>query len=96
MQNVGLKRDIIDKFYTKNDIVNRCIHNIEKTINISQNDLIIEPSAGNGSFISGIKSLCNNYRFYDLKPENSEIKEQDYLSLDLVQLKNTVVENGKI
>ena len=96
MQNVGLKRDVIDKFYTKNDIVDRCIYNIKKTIKISEDDLIIEPSAGNGSFISGIKTLCNNYRFYDLKPENSEIKEQDYLSLDLSQIKNMVVENGNI
>ena len=36
---------------------------------------------GNGSFITGIKSLTNNFRFYDLEPENNEIK-QDYLQFN--------------
>jgi predicted RNA methylase len=44
--------------------------------------LIIEPSAGNGSFISGIKSLTKHYIFYDIEPENNEIIKQDYLLYD--------------
>ena len=50
--------------------------------NISSNDLIIEPSAGNGSFIKCIKEISNNYKFYDLQPENNEINKQDFLILD--------------
>jgi hypothetical protein len=78
----GLKRNIIDKYYTKNNIVDLCIDSIKKKLNINNNDLIIEPSAGNGSFIEGIKSLTNNFRFYDLEPENKEITKQDYLLYD--------------
>ena len=48
-------------------------------IDIDDNDIIIEPSAGNGSFIDEIKKTVNNYIFYDIEPENDEIIEQDYL-----------------
>jgi hypothetical protein len=48
-------------------------------------DLIIEPSAGNGAFIEGIKTLSNNYLFYDISPANDEIIQQDYLGLKLDQ-----------
>jgi hypothetical protein len=85
----GLKRNTIDKFYTKDSIVELCLNNITKFIYIDKNnDLIIEPSAGNGSFISGIKSLSSNFKFYDLEPENTEIIKQDYLELEYKNLKN--------
>ena len=82
MTSTGLKRKTIDKFYTAPIIVNKCINLIKKTINIQEDDLCIEPSAGNGSFINSIKSLFKMYKFYDLKPENDEIIEQDYLEFD--------------
>jgi len=78
----GLKRDPIDKFYTKDTIVNICIDLIKNFINIEKNDLIIEPSAGNGAFIKSIKNLSKNYKFYDIAPENKEIIKQDFLLLE--------------
>lgn len=69
-----------DKFYTKHNIVEECCNHIIQHINIDkETDLIIEPSAGNGEWITPIKDLCNNYRFYDIKPENDDIQQQDYL-----------------
>lgn len=82
MQTTGLKRKTIDKFYTTPFIVNKCINIIKKKINIQEIDLCIEPSAGNGSFIDGIKSIFKHYKFYDLEPENDEIIKQDYLDFD--------------
>ena len=82
-QDTGLKRDTTDKYYTKLDIVEDCKVQIEKHINIKENDLIIEPSAGNGSFIKIIKELTKNHKFYDLIPENKEIIKQDFLLLDV-------------
>lgn len=87
-QSKGLKRNIIDKYYTKNDVVKSCIKHIKKHINISENDLIIEPSAGKGSFIESIKKLSNNYKFYDLEPEHDQIIKQDFLDLDCNKLKD--------
>src|SRR3989344_1919252 len=78
-QKKGLNRNIIDKFYTKLNIAEQCIKLVKKYINISENDLIIEPSAGNGAFIEYIKRLSQNYKFYDLEPENNEIYKKDLL-----------------
>jgi predicted RNA methylase len=79
-QTIGLKRNTIDKYYTKEGVVHLCLDYFKKYIKIGKNDLIIEPSAGNGSFILAIKALTNNYVFYDIEPENSEIISQDYLA----------------
>lgn len=94
IQKTGLKRETFDKFYTAQFIVKKCIELVNKYIDIGENDICIEPSAGNGSFINGIKGLFTKYRFYDLKPENDEIIEQDYLEFNY----KTLIEphNGKI
>jgi hypothetical protein len=93
-KKTGLKRDTIDKFYTKSDVAKECLENILEHIQIdSVNDLIIEPSAGNGSFITEILQQCKNTMFYDIEPEHALIKKADYLLLDFNPLTNTL---GKI
>ena len=94
LQNTGLKRKQLDKFYTSNIIVNTCMDIIKEKINIEKDDICIEPSAGNGSFINAIKLLFQQHKFYDLEPENDEIIKQDYLIFDY----NTLVKqpNGKV
>lgn len=79
MKQCGLRRDTIDKFYTKSSVVDICMDMFNKSINTAKSDIVIEPSAGNGSFIQRIKQLGVAYEFYDLVPENSEIVERDYL-----------------
>ena len=71
----------LDKFYTNKDIIEVCYDAINTHLNIDKKELIIEPSAGNGAFINAIKKLSNNYRFYDIKPENDEIIKKDFLDL---------------
>jgi predicted RNA methylase len=88
-QTKGLKRNIIDKYYTKPDVVDTCINFVKQYIKIDKNDLIIEPSAGNGSFILGIKELSSNFKFYDLEPENEEICKQDYLLCNYSDFKSS-------
>uniref|UniRef100_A0A6C0AQP5 DM2 domain-containing protein n=1 Tax=viral metagenome TaxID=1070528 RepID=A0A6C0AQP5_9ZZZZ len=88
-QTKGLKRNIIDKYYTKPDVVDTCINFVKQYIKIDKNDLIIEPSAGNGSFILGIKELSSNFKFYDLEPENQEICKQDYLLCNYSDFKSS-------
>lgn len=94
IQTTGLKRKTIDKFYTSHLIVNKCIELIKNNINIENNDLCIEPSAGNGSFINSIKTIFKNYKFYDIEPENKEITKLDYLDYDYNQYINEIT--GKI
>ena len=88
-QTMGLNRNTIDKYYTKNTAVELCLNFVNKYIQINPHDLIIEPSAGNGSFITGIKSLTSNFKFYDLEPDNDEIIKQDYLLYDYNSIKDT-------
>ena len=78
-QTKGLKRNVIDKFYTKKEVAMYCINLFKEYVTPNNDDLIIEPSAGNGGFIDAIKSLKCNYEFYDLEPEHEEIAKQDYL-----------------
>jgi len=92
-QTKGLKRNTIDKYYTKENVVDLCLNLVKKYIQINKDDLIIEPSAGDGAFIAGIKSLTSNFKFYDLEPENDEIIKQDYLQFDY---DNNKEKNGKI
>lgn len=92
-QKKGLKRDTIDKFYTKPEVVNECLKLFKKRFRLKSNELVIEPSAGNGAFIDGIKTLgmnnsCPQYRFYDLEPEHTEIEKQDYLLFNGETLSN--------
>ena len=62
-QKKGLKRNTIDKFYTKQSIVIQCIEMFKKYISIEKDDIIIEPSAGNGSFIEEIKKGIHKIDF---------------------------------
>lgn len=89
MQTKGLKRNTIDKYYTKDTVVELCLDLVKKHLQIKNADLVIEPSAGNGSFIMGIKSLSTNFIFYDLEPENEEVIEQDFLLCDYEELKSS-------
>jgi len=92
-QTSGLKRNVIDKYYTKKSVVDNCLGYVKEHIEINEDDLIIEPSAGNGSFIEGIKSLSKNYRFFDIAPENDEIVEQDFLEYVWESRKTHVIGN---
>lgn len=62
-----------DKFYTKDNVVKKCL----KEICLSKYDLVIEPSAGSGSFSNEIKH--NNLVSLDIFPENKNIRKQDWL-----------------
>ena len=70
-----------DKYYTNNDIVKICFKLFEKHISVNKNDLIIEPSAGNGSFIKYLNKY-NNKLFYDIKPEHNNIIKKNYLKVN--------------
>jgi hypothetical protein len=77
------QKEINDKFYTKRDISKLCIG----MLNLSDFDLIIEPSAGNGSFSKQI----NNCIAYDLVPEDESIIQQDFFELDITQFNDKKV-----
>jgi len=86
MQKTGLKRNVVDKFYTKPTIARKCCIHALKYLKIKKTDIVIEPSAGSGSFISYCKKLSDNTIFIDLYPEyigtDHNILKQDFLKYD--------------
>ena len=83
MKKTGLNRVISDKYYTNQIVVEECMNIWKKYIKVSDNDLCIEPSAGNGSFITNIKEIFINYIFCDIEPEHEEILKLDYLQFEI-------------
>lgn len=70
------KKDELDRWYTSQKTVNKCIH----LIDLSQYDCIIEPSAGNGSFIKELNHP--NILAFDIFPNGENIKKENWLELD--------------
>jgi predicted RNA methylase len=77
MRNVKL-----EQFYTIDENADFCI----SKLNLSDYDLIIEPSAGNGSFSKKLNCLA-----YDIAPTGNDIITQDYLALDTSSFANKKV-----
>lgn len=63
----------IDKFYTQYNVATECINLIT---DLNSYDLIVEPSAGNGSFSSQLKCIA-----FDIEPEADNIIQQDWFKV---------------
>ena len=78
------KTNELDKFYTAPHLASKCVDEFNEHVNICDGDVVIEPSAGDGSFARFFwtkESL--QFDAYDLAPEHSDIKKQDFLEFDL-------------
>ena len=73
-----------DKYYTKLDTVSICMSWFLKHVSVEKNDLIIEPSAGDGSFIYELDNLECTKLYYDIEPHHPSIQQQDFLRLNTV------------
>lgn len=67
------QKDPLDRFYTSPEAVQECLSKLD----LSQYDIIIEPSAGRGAFSSQIPHCIA----YDIDPQARDIIQQDFLSL---------------
>lgn len=74
----------LDKFYTLPKTVDYCLIEIEKLYKWNNWNLIIEPSAGNGSFYNKIPT--NNKIGFDILPEHKDIIKKDFLKLKLIDI----------
>ena len=71
----------LDKFYTPREIAAFCISLVP---DMESYDLIVEPSAGTGSFSSQIPACLA----YDLEPAGENIIQQDWLTLSALPRNN--------
>lgn len=69
---------LLDKFYTKEDISETFCDVISRYVD--SGSVIIEPSAGGGSFIEPIKKRWGSYSFLDIAPEHVDVMMADFLT----------------
>lgn len=69
----------LDKFYTKDDVVNEVIAKTKEILSLDDSAKWIEPSAGSGAFSKKLE----NCLAYDIRPEDDSIIKQDFLQLTL-------------
>lgn len=79
MQDKGLTRNTIDKFYTKKEIAKICIELFEDFVNPNKDDIIIEPSAGSGAFSNELLRKFDNVIAIDIEPDDESIKKDDFI-----------------
>jgi hypothetical protein len=73
-QNV--RKEGLDKFYTLPECAKKCIDKTCELYDIARWDLIVEPSAGNGSFFNQIQS--DKKIGIDISPDDENIIKQDF------------------
>ena len=81
-----------DEYYTDPEYALHCCEMIKNKFYKFKIDTVVEPSAGNGSFYKGIKSLCKNNRvfhMYDITPKMSYIKKADFFKIIITD--NTLI-----
>lgn len=72
----NVREEGLDKFYTIPTYSKKCIDKIFDLYDKTFFDLIIEPSAGNGSFFNQLE--CDNKIGIDIEPENSNIIKMNF------------------
>ena len=80
----------LDKFYTKPEIATCCVSHFRNHIKVTKNDLIIEPSAGNGSFLLSLNKINCKKCYLDVIPENEQILQQNFLKYSAIKSKNKI------
>ena len=76
-QTDSVRKAGLDKFYTKPDIAEKCIAAVGLRYNWGW-DLVVEPSAGNGSFLSKIPTPKRIG--LDISPDHETIQKQDFFT----------------
>jgi hypothetical protein len=71
-----VRKEGLDKFYTLPECSKKCIDKTCELYDIARWDLIVEPSAGNGSFFNQIQG--DKKIGIDILPDNENIIKQDF------------------
>lgn len=100
-----VRKQGLDKFYTLPAYAKKCIDKVFEEFDINTFDLIVEPSAGNGSFLTQIprargpqSKRKNKIVGLDIAPEHPDIIKQDFFKykppLKTTELKQNILVIG--
>ncbi len=78
MATASTRQEGLDKFYTVPSVAKKCISKVGDLFPWDSWDLIVEPSAGNGSFFHQIPS--SKKIGMDIRPEHSQIQTLDFFN----------------
>jgi len=87
-----VREEGLDKFYTVPIYAKKCIDKIVELYDVIKWDLIVEPSAGNGSFLNQIPS--NHKIGIDISPEDANIIKLDFFEYSPTQDKKNILVLG--
>lgn len=87
-----VREEGLDKFYTIPSYSKKCIDKVFELYDKYKFDLIVEPSAGNGSFYNQIDSI--NKIGIDILPENKNIIKMDFFNYNPPVEKNNILVIG--
>ena len=76
----------LDKFYTKPEVVDKCVEMLRNTLPEVFAETVIEPSAGSGVWMPHFPGI----HAFDLAPEGPDIVKQDFFNLDLTQFEGPI------
>jgi len=76
MATATIRQEGLDKFYTVPSVAKECLSKVAERFSWNSWDLIVEPSAGNGSFFLQIPS--SKKIGLDIRPDHSEIQTLDF------------------
>lgn len=78
MATATTRQEGLDKFYTVPSVAKECLQKVGHTYSWDSWDLVVEPSAGNGSFFLQIPT--SKKIGIDLLPEHSQLQKQDFFT----------------
>lgn len=78
MATATTRQEGLDKFYTVPSVAKECLQKVGDTYSWDSWDLVVEPSAGNGSFFLQIPT--SKKVGIDLVPEHSQLQKQDFFT----------------
>lgn len=87
-----VREEGLDKFYTIPSYSKKCIDKVFELYNKNNFDLIVEPSAGNGSFLNQLN--FENKVGIDISPENENIVKMDFFDYHPPINKNNILVIG--
>jgi 16S rRNA A1518/A1519 N6-dimethyltransferase RsmA/KsgA/DIM1 with predicted DNA glycosylase/AP lyase activity len=76
------KKSHLDQFYTNPEVAQRCVEKVLEVVAPEHRALMVEPSAGNGSFTEYLKLKHIPFISIDLEPKQPYIIEADFLKLE--------------